>query len=76
VFDGKWFFVSTILRESSAMVNSPGWYPETITWEYNRETMERGNILDIDGSGDALKQHFRVVADFYRYGKRKQDDEG
>jgi hypothetical protein len=31
--------------------------------------------VDQDGSGDALTQHMRVVSDFYRYGKRKDDDD-
>lgn len=31
-------------------------------------------IVDHDGSGDALTQHLRVVSDFYRYGKRKEED--
>jgi hypothetical protein len=71
---GKCFFVSTIMRDSSAM-GYPGRYAETMTWEYDWETTERGNVVDQDGSGDALTQHLRVVTDFYRYGKRKDDDD-
>jgi len=72
--DDKCFFVSTIMRDSSAM-NYPGRFAETMTWEYDWATNERGKIVDQDGDGAALDQHLRVVSDFYRYGKRKDDDD-
>jgi len=68
------FFVSTIMRDSSA-VGYPSRYAETMTWEYDWKTNERGKCVDQDGSGDALTQHMRVASDFYRYGKRKDDDD-
>ena len=69
--EGKCFFISTIMRPSSAM-HYQGMYAETITWEYDWNTQERGKILDLTGDGDALTQHQMVVADFYRYGKRQE----
>jgi len=68
------FFVSTIMRDSSAAYY-PMRYAETMTWEYDWKTNERGKIVDQDGDGDAITQHLRVVSDFYMYGKRKEDDE-
>lgn len=70
----KCFFVSTIMRDSSASAY-PGRFAETVTWEYDWNTNERGKIVDQDGSGDALTQHMRVVSNFYKYGKRKDEDE-
>lgn len=75
VFHGdKCFFVSTIMRDSSA-AGGPRRFAETMTWEYDWATNERGAWVDQDGSGDALTQHMRVVSDFYKYGKRKDEDE-
>jgi nitrate reductase beta subunit len=75
VFHGdQCYFVSTIMRDSSA-VGYPSRYAETMTWEYDWKTNERGKIVDQDGSGDALTQHMRVVSDFYRCGKRKDEDD-
>ncbi len=74
VFHGdKCFFVSTIIRDSSA-VGYPSRYAETMTWEHDWHTNERGKCVDQDGSGDAFRQHMRVVEDFYRYGKRDSDE--
>lgn len=72
--DDKCFFVSTIMRDSSA-IGYPSRFAETITWEYDWKTNERGAMVDQDGSGEAFMQHMRVTEDFYRYGKRKVDDE-
>ena len=71
--DGKCYFVSTIMRDSSA-AEYPCRYAETMAWEYDWKTSERGEWVDQDGSGEAFTQHMRVVEDFYRYGKRKSDD--
>lgn len=75
VFHGeKCFFVSTIMRDSSA-VGYPSRYAETMTWEYDWTTNERGRAVDQDGEGPALAQHMRVVSDFYKYGERKSEDD-
>lgn len=42
--NARWWNVSTIYRESSALV-SDLWYEETIVWEWNPETKVRGAML-------------------------------
>jgi len=42
------FFISTIYRESSCL--DGGWYFETMAWEWNKETQQRGSIVEIDES--------------------------
>lgn len=69
----KCYFVSTIMRDSSA-VHFPVRYAETMAWEFDWATNTRGEWVDQDGSGEAFTQHMRVVEDFYRYGKRKSDE--
>ena len=58
------FFVSTAYRQSSAMVNSPPWYFETIVWEWDPETKKTGNLLQCKDSGGtdkaALKDHVSI----------------
>ncbi len=44
----RWF-VSTILRASSAMEGGP--YFETIVWDWDSETKDRGKLLEIEDSG-------------------------
>lgn len=39
------YFVSTILRDSSAMVNDPPRYYETMAWEWDATTCERGDMV-------------------------------
>ena len=55
------FFVSTVYRQCSAMIESPPWYYETIVFEWDKETKKAGRMLDIFDSGsepgDALVNH-------------------
>lgn len=60
--DAGCYYVSTIERDSSAMVSPPMRFNETIAWEWNKETRERGNIVMMEGEGVAIKQHFGVVS--------------
>lgn len=39
------FFVSTIERDSSAAVSPPPRFFETMVWEWDKTTKERGNLL-------------------------------
>jgi len=59
----KWF-VSTAHRQSSAAINDPPWYYETIVWEWDNEKKERGKMIAMsDGKyakKSALKQHFGI----------------
>jgi hypothetical protein len=70
------FFVSTIERDSSATMEAPASrFHETLAWEYNWETTERGAIVMQDGSGEAFAQHYRVCEHLFRCGNVAQDDE-
>ena len=51
----KNYFVSTIWRQSSAMVEDAPWYAETIAWEWFPDTQNRGEIVAIT-EGD----HFEI----------------
>lgn len=63
------FFVSTIERNSSAML-MPGRYNETMIWEYDWKTAKRGEMLDIIGetSTGSLREHFRICETINRLG--------
>lgn len=56
--------ISTMYRESSA-IYAPGYYYETIVWEWDRKTKERGAILHTEDSGafddTAYKRHAELV---------------
>jgi len=56
------YFVSTIYRESSTMPSM--WYYETMAWEWNCTTKNRGDLIWQEDSGGsettALKNHFIV----------------
>ena len=57
------YFVSTIYRESSCEIPNI-WYYETMVWEWDKETRERGEILLQEDSGMskniALGNHNRI----------------
>ncbi len=67
--DEKCYFVSTIERDSSAAYY-PMRYFETLVWEYDWQTTERGEIVGHYGNGDAFRQHMKACEDFYRNGKQ------
>jgi len=61
------YFVSTIYRQSSACMESPPWFYETIAWEWQLET-GRGEVLrgPVDSGNwveSALESHFNVCRD-------------
>lgn len=59
------FFVSTIERESSAIA-APGRYNETMAWEWDPTTKERGEIVGMDETvKGSLAAHYRVVDALY-----------
>ena len=62
------FFVSTIYRESSACVPSPPWYFETMVWAWDKETRQRGELLEQYESGytevAALASHFCICKEY------------
>ena len=74
--NGKWFFVSTIERDSSAAVSPPPRYFETLVWEYDRATGKRGAIVGQYSGCRALDTHLAVVSGFYRNGRYEEGVEG
>lgn len=63
------FFVSTIERDSSATMEAPpSRFHETMVWEYDWETAERGKCVLQEGCGLAFDQHFRVCKEIYESG--------
>lgn len=64
------WFVSTIYRQSSAMVSSSPyaiWYYETLVCEWNPQTKERGELLALYDSGcksqSAFEHHAKICAE-------------
>lgn len=58
----KAFFVSTIDRQSSAALAYGATYAETMAWEWNPTTKERGRIVTQDeASSGSLCGHIRVM---------------
>jgi hypothetical protein len=59
------YFISTIYRQSSAVTDTPLWYFETMAWEWDNVTKERGQLLEMEDSGTyeemALDNHFAMV---------------
>jgi len=48
------YFISTIYRQASTI--EPMWYFETIIWEWDNKTKERGKILEMEDSGTGEEQ--------------------
>ena len=65
----KHYFISTINRESSAMLAYGSIYAETIAWEWNSETNTRGEQVKQDSSCEnSLEGHKRVIDFIYNGG--------
>jgi hypothetical protein len=72
------FFVSTINRQSSAMESYGRRYAETIAWEYNYETSERGEMIGMgEASEFSIRRHQEIVACLFKHGtvEPPEDDE-
>ncbi len=70
----KCFFISTINRDSSAM-DGPSRYAETMVWEYNYETSERGKMVFMDdGSEGSIRTHIKTLQQFCEHGKPPKED--
>ena len=64
----KRFFVSTIDRDSSSLLG-PDRYSETLVWEWDRATRERGSIVYQGGTSQgSLFEHFAVVKRIHETG--------
>jgi hypothetical protein len=65
----KAFFVSTINRESSAVHAHGMVYSETMAWEWDAVTKQRGKLVRQDEDGkDLLRTHFAVVKSLHDTG--------
>ena len=72
---GKCFFVSTIDRDSSAAAYQ-GLYAETIVWEWNKETRERGEMIGQDEGGQgSIYEHARICRDLFKNGTLDEVEE-
>lgn len=71
---GKCFFVSTIERDSSAM-QCPGRFNETMVWEYDWKTAERGAWIFQDGCAKgSIRLHQQVVERLYATGNPNEPE--
>ena len=67
--NGKCFFISTINRESSALLAYGMMYAETMVWEYNYDTSERGKLIgEYSGSKGSLRCHFNICENLQEHG--------
>ncbi len=57
------YFISTVYRRASTLHEF--WYFETIIWEWDFSTKERGKMLAMENSGneekEALRNHFLMI---------------
>jgi len=65
---GKCYFVSTIERDSSAILG-PRRFNETMVWEYDWNSDERGQLVYEDGGPTgSIRTHQAVVEAIYENG--------
>ena len=68
------YFISTIERDSSAMVGPPSpRFHETIAWEYDWNSIERGKMIAQEGAGGAFEQHYWVCKQLFTHGEIRDD---
>lgn len=69
------FFVSTIDRDSSAMMG--GRYAETMAWEWDEGKRARGGLLmqgeDMEGS---IRRHMQIVESLHTHGIAATKEQG
>jgi hypothetical protein len=66
----KWFYVSTINRESSAVASYGATYAETIAWEFEPASKQRGDIVaQVSATTDSLSGHFKVCKALFEGGE-------
>lgn len=71
----KWFFVSTINRESSAALAYGNTYAETMVWEFDFVTKERGRIVwQTEAGTDSLVGHFKACKQLSETGSCEVDE--
>ena len=73
--EGEGFFVSTIERDSSAMVEPPaGRFFETLCWEWDRDRSCRGKMLFQANGSKTLTKHFDMCVQLFQSGEYKDPD--
>lgn len=71
----KCFFVSTIDRESSAVMAYGGTYAETMVWEYDYEKRECGDLVgQTEGAAGSIQAHLRMCDRLHRTGRCEEDE--
>lgn len=71
---GRCFFVSTIERDSSAMLD-PGRFNETLVWDYDSEKRERKSLMyQRDCCRGRIEQHLSVCKELFESGELKPED--
>ena len=69
-YDDKCFFVSTSNRKSSAMLGVGNFYAETLVWEFNVISKERGNLIgEYEGYEGTISNHLEICENLYKTGK-------
>ena len=69
------FFVSTIYRRSSAMLEVDSWYYETFAWRLDKNKHRTDWVADNSGAGTvpgAFDQHFEVCRQLELNGEYKE----
>ena len=72
--EDKAFYVSTIDRTSSSMYG--GRYAETIVWEWNSTTKQRGDIVHMgEGMEGSIRTHFNICEKLYKDGTMQTEED-
>ena len=72
--EDKAFYVSTIDRTSSSMY--AGRYAETIIWEWDSTTKQRGDIVHMgEGMEGSIRTHFTICEKLYKDGTMQTEEE-
>lgn len=72
--EDKAFFVSTIDRESSSMYG--GRYAESIVWEWDKSTKERGDIIHMgEGMQGSIRTHMSICEKLYEVGTMRIEED-
>ena len=70
--NGKCFFISTIDRDSSAVLG-PSRFAETLVWDFDWKTNERGEIIYSDSAPQgSISKHQWIVECFHQDGKMEE----
>lgn len=70
------FFVSTIYRQSTALVETPPWFYETLAWKLDKQRIKEKQVADNSGamdSDEAFGRHQDVCKALYRQGYFEKD---